>query len=350
MCLIPNSTHILQPLDQSVFKPAKTAWAKIVEKNNKETDFRAISKDQFPKLLKMLLESKSALCRRHAVAGFEATGIYPLDRNVVDRSQFSTTVLRSSDDEDDNEDEDGDDDGDAGSGGVSLDEDDIDDTVSSKATKGPLQNLTNTQNHNLSTQISSAQPRTSKSPSNTYILSQIVSDHFNNASKQVSVKGVNRKLVSSNGACLTSNDALRQMRDEKINKRIKLEAAERKKIEREEAKAKVLLEKAKAQQAKNETALKKLKESEQHHQFLEMKKRNKSLKRCHLCEKSKEKDKKHGSEWIYCFRCNMWACYAWMPNKFHRACSELYKCDPCVALEIADSQPINFPDLNFSTQ
>jgi hypothetical protein len=228
VCLIPNSTHILQPLDQSVFKPAKTAWAKIVEKNNKETDFRAISKDQFPKLLKMLLESKSALCRRHAVAGFEATGIYPLDRNVVDRSQFSTTVLRSSDD------------GDAGSGGVSLDEDNIDGTVSSKATKGPLQNLTNTQNHNLSTQISSAQPRTSKSPSNTYILSQIVSDHFNNASKQVSVKGVNQKLVSSNGACLTSNDALRQMRDEKINKRIKLEAAECKKIEREEPKAKVL--------------------------------------------------------------------------------------------------------------
>jgi hypothetical protein len=58
-----------------------------------------------------------------------------------------------------------------------------------------------------------------------------------------------------------------------------------KKLKREEAKAKVLLEKAKAQQAKNETALKKLKESEQHHQFLEMKKRNKSLKRCHLCEK-----------------------------------------------------------------
>ena len=75
-------------------------------------------------------------------------------------------------------------------------------------------------------------------------------------------------------------------------------------------------------------------------------KRNKALKRCHLCSKQKEKDKRHGTEWIGCFRCSTWACYRCMPNQFKKACSEVYKCVSCVALSVADGQPDGLPDID----
>lgn len=76
ICLVPNSTHVLQPFDVAVFKPAKAVWADIVDEHNKNKDYKVISKEEFPKLLRQLVENKKAFCRRHAVAGFESTGIY----------------------------------------------------------------------------------------------------------------------------------------------------------------------------------------------------------------------------------------------------------------------------------
>ena len=130
-----NATHFLQPLDVAVLKTAKLVWAKIIDENNQSKDFKIISKDDFPSLLKQLVESKKAFLRRHAVASFEATGIFPLDRNIVDRSQFIKTVEYSDSDSSD-----------SSSSADSYSSDDSDDSdvaTQKEPNKKPFKNITN---------------------------------------------------------------------------------------------------------------------------------------------------------------------------------------------------------------
>jgi hypothetical protein len=54
--LIPHSTHALQPLDVSVFKPLKTAWKAIVSEYYLTNNFDNISKPVFPSLLKKFMK------------------------------------------------------------------------------------------------------------------------------------------------------------------------------------------------------------------------------------------------------------------------------------------------------
>ena len=57
VCLPPNTTDILQPMDVAFFAPMKRAWRKMLDDykmdNPNET---AVRKDKFPQLLKLLLE------------------------------------------------------------------------------------------------------------------------------------------------------------------------------------------------------------------------------------------------------------------------------------------------------
>ena len=77
-CLIPNSTHILQPLDVAVFGPMKREWRKILQQWRKESRVKgSIPKNHFPKLLNQL---QNQLKEENIVSGFRATGIFPLDR------------------------------------------------------------------------------------------------------------------------------------------------------------------------------------------------------------------------------------------------------------------------------
>ncbi|CAM1312261.1 Uncharacterised protein g5927 [Pycnogonum litorale] len=81
--LVPNATHLLQPLDVAVFGPAKKMWRRILEDWRKESRVRGgIPKTVFPSLLKRLCnqveEKKSNL-----VAGFKACGLVPQDEQQV---------------------------------------------------------------------------------------------------------------------------------------------------------------------------------------------------------------------------------------------------------------------------
>ena len=81
VCLIPNSTHILQPLDVAVFRSVKVEWRRIMEAWRKEARIKgSIPKSQFPGLLRKL---ESRLKSENLIAGFRATGIWPLDRDEV---------------------------------------------------------------------------------------------------------------------------------------------------------------------------------------------------------------------------------------------------------------------------
>lgn len=80
--LPPNSTHLTQPLDVSVFRPIKTAWRKTLQewkKHNKGT----VRKDVFPRLLNQTLNRGSLSNEQNIKSGFEATGLLPLNRQKV---------------------------------------------------------------------------------------------------------------------------------------------------------------------------------------------------------------------------------------------------------------------------
>ncbi|KAG5860749.1 hypothetical protein JTB14_003817 [Gonioctena quinquepunctata] len=69
--LPPNSTHLTQPLDVSVFRPIKT--------NNRGV----VRKDVFPRLLNQALNHVETSGEKNIKSGFEATGICPLNRKKV---------------------------------------------------------------------------------------------------------------------------------------------------------------------------------------------------------------------------------------------------------------------------
>ena len=75
VCLVPNSTHLSQPLDVAFYGPLKRKWRKIIKnwklKNPSQT---TLPKDEFPKLLKELVE---VLNCDNLISGFKAAGIYP---------------------------------------------------------------------------------------------------------------------------------------------------------------------------------------------------------------------------------------------------------------------------------
>jgi len=81
VCLLPNATHLLQPLDVAVFRPLKLEWRKILERWRKESRCKgSIPKNQFPGLL---LQLQNKLNPDNITAGFKASGIFPTDRYEV---------------------------------------------------------------------------------------------------------------------------------------------------------------------------------------------------------------------------------------------------------------------------
>lgn len=82
--LPPHTSHLLQPLDVGVFRPAKVVWPKVLDQFFKQSHFSTVGKAQFTMLLKQLHDSVDAFKRQHAVAGFMKSGIFPLDKSAID--------------------------------------------------------------------------------------------------------------------------------------------------------------------------------------------------------------------------------------------------------------------------
>ena len=74
--LVPNSTHLTQPLDITVFCPAKIHWRNILIRWRKESKTGGcIPKSHFPRLLSSLF---ALLPLENLKSGFHATGMSPL--------------------------------------------------------------------------------------------------------------------------------------------------------------------------------------------------------------------------------------------------------------------------------
>nr|CAI5858507.1 unnamed protein product [Callosobruchus analis] len=98
VCLIPNSTHLCQPLDVRFFCPMKSAWREILTSwkmlNQRLT---TLPKDTFPYLLSKALRKMDGVSpkpcsqykdvlsgiKRNLMSGFYATGIYPVNKEKV---------------------------------------------------------------------------------------------------------------------------------------------------------------------------------------------------------------------------------------------------------------------------
>ena len=76
ICLPPNCSHALQPLDVGVFKNLKMEWKKTLNQWFRESRLSSVDKAVFPGLLNCLWHTLSAY---NAVAGFRGSGIVPLE-------------------------------------------------------------------------------------------------------------------------------------------------------------------------------------------------------------------------------------------------------------------------------
>ncbi|XP_045765788.1 uncharacterized protein LOC123867662 [Maniola jurtina] len=98
ICLVPNSTHICQPLDVGFFRPMKTAWRKTLEEWKKfNLKAGTVPKEAFPRLLKQSImemdkvqpatasdeEAITSAVKRNLISSFKATGIFPFNRDSV---------------------------------------------------------------------------------------------------------------------------------------------------------------------------------------------------------------------------------------------------------------------------
>ena len=79
--LIPNATHLIQPLDKGVFGSLKKQWYATVRKNTRDTPDKPIGKRNFAaKLAETHLEFYKP---KIIVGSFKGAGIFPVNRNAV---------------------------------------------------------------------------------------------------------------------------------------------------------------------------------------------------------------------------------------------------------------------------
>ena len=88
VCLPPNSTHLLQPLDVAFYGPMKRSWRKVIEdwKTSSRKKSVTLQKDCFPALLKKLyahIYESDSQSSENLKSGFKKCGIVPFNPQAV---------------------------------------------------------------------------------------------------------------------------------------------------------------------------------------------------------------------------------------------------------------------------
>ena len=81
VCLPPNTSHALQPLDVGVFRSVKVQWKKLLTDWFNESKLKSVDKAVFPHLLSRLWPKLDPTL---AINGFRATGLCPFNKKAVD--------------------------------------------------------------------------------------------------------------------------------------------------------------------------------------------------------------------------------------------------------------------------
>uniref|UniRef100_A0A1B6JFL2 DDE-1 domain-containing protein n=2 Tax=Homalodisca TaxID=139475 RepID=A0A1B6JFL2_9HEMI len=95
LCLPPNTSHALQPLDVGVFAPMKSAWREILKNWYRESRLKNVDKAVFPSLLSKLVST--SFKSEHIIGGFKGSGIYPVNKSVLEKRIVSVQPTRPMD-------------------------------------------------------------------------------------------------------------------------------------------------------------------------------------------------------------------------------------------------------------
>ncbi|KAJ8941959.1 hypothetical protein NQ314_010178 [Rhamnusium bicolor] len=90
IALYPNATHILQPLDVSVFHPLKNGWKKGIQKFKMDNEGRKLKRENFGPLLKVVMEQ--SIKPDIITNGFRTCGLFPLDANGIPYHKYFKKV------------------------------------------------------------------------------------------------------------------------------------------------------------------------------------------------------------------------------------------------------------------
>jgi hypothetical protein len=88
-----HTTHLLQPLDVSVFKALKSVWDKGLATYQRQNRFRQLSKSELVDLLCSVW--RDGLTERNIQSGFRKAGIFPVNRLSYPESTFVPHLLQA---------------------------------------------------------------------------------------------------------------------------------------------------------------------------------------------------------------------------------------------------------------
>jgi len=86
-CLPSHTTHWLQPLDRSFFKPLKTYWAQACQNWVQNNPGRKLSRLQFAQLLNIAWCKAATI--KNGTSGFRTCGIYPFNPDKIPEYAFT---------------------------------------------------------------------------------------------------------------------------------------------------------------------------------------------------------------------------------------------------------------------
>lgn len=89
-CLPSNTTHQLQPMDVSVFRPFESQWDQELLNYWDQHPSRTLNKERFSDVFKPVWEK--SLTMSNICSGFRATGIYPFNKNAVPEHAFAPSL------------------------------------------------------------------------------------------------------------------------------------------------------------------------------------------------------------------------------------------------------------------
>lgn len=84
-CLPPHTTHITQPLDKGCFGPLKMYWREECLKYMAEHPYHVVTRCNFSQIFAKAW--RRAMTVPNILTGFRVTGVYPLDRSVLQPKQ-----------------------------------------------------------------------------------------------------------------------------------------------------------------------------------------------------------------------------------------------------------------------